>query len=158
MKQRWRIRCVIKWLGLVACILSLVAYLASTAFYAGFTDSQNFTVRFKPGAVTFFAPEQPVGAPVEFEAWAGRYTNGVYLVRWRWPSTSESYDLCVRGRVWTLPFWVACLAGAAVWGISVVGDRRQLVVGHCRCGYDLTGNVSGRCPECGRALDSGAAT
>lgn len=22
--------------------------------------------------------------------------------------------------------------------------------GHCKCGYDLTGNVSGRCPECGR--------
>ncbi len=22
-----------------------------------------------------------------------------------------------------------------------------------RCGYDLTGNVSGRCPECGRTLD-----
>ncbi len=22
--------------------------------------------------------------------------------------------------------------------------------GHCPCGYDLTGNVSGTCPECGR--------
>ena len=21
--------------------------------------------------------------------------------------------------------------------------------GHCPCGYDLTGNVSGKCPECG---------
>ena len=21
--------------------------------------------------------------------------------------------------------------------------------GHCRCGYDLTGNTSGVCPECG---------
>jgi hypothetical protein len=27
-------------------------------------------------------------------------------------------------------------------------------IGHCKkCGYDLTGNVSGRCPECGSALD-----
>lgn len=24
--------------------------------------------------------------------------------------------------------------------------------GHCRCGYDLTGNVSGVCPECGAAV------
>ena len=27
--------------------------------------------------------------------------------------------------------------------------------GHCqRCGYNLTGNVSGTCPECGRALEA----
>jgi hypothetical protein len=29
--------------------------------------------------------------------------------------------------------------------------RRVPAPGQCRhCGYDLTGNVSGRCPECGR--------
>ena len=29
-------------------------------------------------------------------------------------------------------------------------DREKLQPGKCRqCGYDLTGNVSGRCPECG---------
>ncbi len=29
-------------------------------------------------------------------------------------------------------------------------DRpRRLLPGHCPCGYDLTGNVSGTCPECG---------
>jgi hypothetical protein len=28
--------------------------------------------------------------------------------------------------------------------------------GHCqRCGYDLTGNVSGRCPECGTPIERG---
>ncbi len=31
--------------------------------------------------------------------------------------------------------------------------RRRRPPGHCRkCGYDLTGNVSGRCPECGEPL------
>ncbi len=24
--------------------------------------------------------------------------------------------------------------------------------GHCPCGYDLTGNTSGKCPECGTLL------
>lgn len=29
----------------------------------------------------------------------------------------------------------------------------RLMEGHCRgCGYDLTGNVSGRCPECGNSI------
>ncbi len=31
------------------------------------------------------------------------------------------------------------------------GRRRK--PGHCGCGYDLTGNVSGRCPECGETTD-----
>ena len=37
--------------------------------------------------------------------------------------------------------------------------KRPYPPGHCRrCGYDLTGNVSGRCPECGTptALQSGS--
>ena len=28
--------------------------------------------------------------------------------------------------------------------------------GHCRCGYDLTGNTSGACPECGTRIGKGA--
>jgi hypothetical protein len=32
-------------------------------------------------------------------------------------------------------------------------ERRWHPPGHCQtCGYDLTGNVSGRCPECGTTL------
>lgn len=35
--------------------------------------------------------------------------------------------------------------------IRWMGDRVKS--GHCYgCGYDLTGNVSGKCPECGRAV------
>jgi hypothetical protein len=31
--------------------------------------------------------------------------------------------------------------------------RRRVRAGHCRCcGYDLTGNVSGVCPECGNGV------
>ena len=34
---------------------------------------------------------------------------------------------------------------ALLWRVD-----RRVPPGHCRrCGYDLTGNVSGRCPECG---------
>jgi hypothetical protein len=33
-------------------------------------------------------------------------------------------------------------------------EARRFPPGHCRrCGYDLTGNVSGRCPECGERIE-----
>ncbi|HVP12160.1 MAG TPA: hypothetical protein VMV94_13365 [Phycisphaerae bacterium] len=51
-----------------------------------------------------------------------------------------------------LPIWVfltpLLVATALLWWL----DRRRIPPGHCRrCGYDLTGNTSGRCPECGLA-------
>jgi len=47
-----------------------------------------------------------------------------------------------------------CCAGAsglaAVAVVAWIADRRPpRPGGRCACGYDLRGNVSGRCPECG---------
>lgn len=47
-----------------------------------------------------------------------------------------------------------------LWGVAAAltlimwrPDRPRFPSGHCqRCGYDLTGNVSGRCPECGTRI------
>lgn len=49
---------------------------------------------------------------------------------------------------WGIPTWLP----AAVSGGILILLRRPVRIGHCRqCAYDLTGNVSGRCPECGTA-------
>jgi hypothetical protein len=51
---------------------------------------------------------------------------------------------CLLG--WNLPFVVAV-------AVVVMLPRRYRKPGHCtRCGYNLTGNVSGVCPECGLAI------
>lgn len=66
---------------------------------------------------------------------------------------------------------VLTLILAPLWGALVVfgvpylaiiwwPHRRPPLPGHCqKCGYDLTGNISGRCPECGEVaadpLDQG---
>jgi hypothetical protein len=48
---------------------------------------------------------------------------------------------------------IPCLAAA--WFVSRTKRRRiaRLAAGLCEhCGYDLTGNVSGVCPECGKSI------
>ena len=68
-------------------------------------------------------------------------------------------------RQFLLPYWMPIAATAALpalWlGLNIrrrVRSRRRLRAGLCvRCGYDLTGNVSGACPECGAAAGSVAA-
>jgi len=48
-----------------------------------------------------------------------------------------------------LPLVVATVLTATLWW----RDRRRIPPGHCqKCGYNLTGNVSGVCPECGTAV------
>jgi hypothetical protein len=57
----------------------------------------------------------------------------------------------------SIPLWIPAV-GAGIPTIMLWrADRRRRLRGCCRrCGYDLTGNVSGRCPECGTAIHAEA--
>ena len=62
-----------------------------------------------------------------------------------------------RYRSWILPYWLlGAVTGPAAFALAVRQARRsrrrlRAAHGQCpACGYDLTGNVSGVCPECGR--------
>lgn len=52
----------------------------------------------------------------------------------------------------SIPFWLLLLLTAAPTAWHWHRDRRGIPPGHCpRCGYDLTGNTSSVCSECGEA-------
>lgn len=69
-----------------------------------------------------------------------------------WPTVRSGPYLRVTVPLW-IPFLLLAVPTARLWWL----DRRRMPPGHCpRCGYDLTGNVSGRCPECGNAALSAA--
>ena len=57
----------------------------------------------------------------------------------------------VRARSVVIPLWSI----VAVLGVLVLArSKRRVLVGHCNCcRYDLTGNVSGTCPECGTLIE-----
>lgn len=58
----------------------------------------------------------------------------------------------------TIPLWLPFLLVACPTVIAW-RHRSPAAEGQCiNCRYDLTGNRSGRCPECGRAIESARAT
>ena len=59
--------------------------------------------------------------------------------------------------VWALhgmiPFWMPTLLAGVPTLYLFWRDRRNRLAGFCgRCGYNLFGNKSGKCPECGREI------
>lgn len=42
----------------------------------------------------------------------------------------------------------------AMFVVIAIVLRTSSKLGHCRCGYDLTGNTSGVCPECGSEIST----
>lgn len=50
------------------------------------------------------------------------------------------------------PLWILVLVSASAFGCALLLERRSMRGACPLCGYDLTGNVSGRCPECGTPI------
>ena len=82
-------------------------------------------------------------------------------------ATNFATPVPVRFHEVLVPHWMVGLAAALpglLWGLSFIPyleRKRRIREGLCAaCGYDLTGNLSGVCPECGaqRALSISAAT
>ena len=76
-----------------------------------------------------------------------RVTAGnVSVVLWASPQSSAPPDY------FTFPLWLPLLVAVISTAFLWYRDRRPRP-GHCqKCGYDLTGNISGRCPECGERI------
>ncbi len=53
----------------------------------------------------------------------------------------------------SVPLWIPTLLIAIPSFFLWRRNRKLPQEGHCECGYDLTGNVSGVCPECGKKLE-----
>jgi len=75
----------------------------------------------------------------DFNVGAWRTSDG------RWASASVA-----------VPFWLVAFCGAllpAAWLLGKLRQTRRAARNHCeRCNYDLTGNTSDVCPECGTAV------
>jgi len=152
MKRRSRTRRVLKWVGTAGCILILAAYSASVQWSVSYRGRQNL-VDLSAGVLAFVhtpLPDKPLGWRIDRNPQApylmgiGQYACGT--IRGRFVCSIE------------LPLWLPLLLVAVPTALLWWRDRRY-PAGHCRnCGYDLTGNVSGVCPECGTPIKREAKT
>jgi hypothetical protein len=144
MRRRSRIRRFLKWTGLTACVLIVAAW--------GVSAFRDMDYRIGPdlcrvgyGAVGVYyddSPDRYLEEGLPWTEWSVVRTRNVTLFR------RPRAHLAGSTLVMIVPFWALFLCVAIPTAWTWERDRRP-PKGHCQqCGYDLTGNVSGVCPEC----------
>jgi hypothetical protein len=151
--RRRRRRRILKYVGTLVCVLIAAAFYESQ-WYMLIWQNEHVGVELAYGRLGFrwIAFEYPGYQPrvpdrLGFTIWE---VGSDY--RW-WLQLPERPDPTCEWFPWQglrIPLWmflvVAAVPTMTLWYTDWRAGRRGL----CRyCGYDLTGNVSGVCPECG---------
>jgi hypothetical protein len=137
-------------MGIAACVLIVVAWGVSLRWHA---------TRYGPGPsvllaagnvrLIWFSGQRVKTAFTGWRVYPG--SPGILRYGFSWPYVALApfpYASTVRLPLW-LPLLVIAIPTAILWH----RDRRRIPPGHCQsCGYNLTGNVSGKCPECGTGV------
>ncbi len=101
------------------------------------------------GRVLFMLHTDRYPAEPGFETWLQHNTAGFHRVPLAYSFFVDPHSAGGL-RVVIFPLWMPLLVLAVPTAVLWWRDRRRIQPGHCpKCGYNLTGNLSGRCPECG---------
>lgn len=151
MNRPSRMRRVAKLSGVATSLLVLSLWGLSLRHEYGFEISARYEVNFGSGRAMLL---------YDFPIPTSWITDDI---GWSTPVFHfYSIDVCSLDgndvqRPWILfvPLWVPFLLAAIPTVVLFLRDRRLIPPGHCRmCGYNLTGNTSGVCSECGTRIPS----
>ena len=163
MRRRPRLGRVAKWAALVVCAVLAPVYVLSVwkAFRLYVPLANHIVVcGFEGGAIVFgvvsdttsprffqwFPDHTSVGSYYPFGGWA--YPGNPHF---HWIPEYKHIPGWAHG-LW-IPIWMLLAAFGPTTAFLWYTERYRISSGHCKkCGYDLTGNMSGRCPECGAAV------
>jgi len=164
-------------------LIAATAWLVATlAFAAGWAISLKYTVSYSPpsaawtvylepggiGLADGSGPHWQPGLAASKQRWVfesqravARDTSPVFIINlWKpTPWTELGFNLPgVRTsprKAVTVPFGLPLAIVLTAFGFCTWRGLRRLPRGSCEaCGYDLTGNTSGTCPECGATTAS----
>lgn len=136
-RRRWRPAVA------VLAIVGGAVWAASIVMHVVVPTAPTRAVELGSGGFAFLRSSHPIPARCELSRTPGIMIGGYIAMacgRRSWMRTSA------------YPLWpvAAIPCGILAWG--ALADRCRNRAGGCAyCGYDLTGNVSGVCPECGEA-------
>jgi hypothetical protein len=170
--RRSTLRKVGKWAGLAVCLLVLGVGAASFARGRSCTlcDRPRVWVAVADGAIavyweTWREPPEAAGRRMFYHppvnpAVVGRILRFMFLGGDNQAGCATrlpTIDCDSAGGLVILPLWLPLVVATVLTATLRWRDRRRIPPGHCgQCGYNLTGNVSGVCPECGTAVAAGA--
>ncbi|MCZ6815847.1 MAG: hypothetical protein O7F76_04005 [Planctomycetota bacterium] len=143
MRRRSRLLRVAKWGGVVVCVLLAGAWLASLRWsgaYVVSNTSRTQVVGIGAGAIHYqFLRFRVLGLA---DGWRPERTTSAI---W-WPDYRAAP---MPGFMLSIPLWMPLVTTVLLAASCVLLDRP--LPGHCPCGYNLRGNESGTCPECGQS-------
>lgn len=157
---RWR-RSVVKGVG-IALFLALVTVGVLSSFYNVNLYCGNVFASTIYSTCELYWPKhlkggKPRVALLELDSWTAYDRESNALAPWvaRLGLTLPRVQLTMSGQDWCIwiPLWLPLVAIGVPTGWFIWHDRRRRGIQLCRhCHYDLTGNISGICPECGTAI------
>jgi hypothetical protein len=141
-------------IALIVCIALYLGLYTASVFYSFGYHRDYVWVWIGSGAilVNTTTPDFPFLIEGFWEPGWSFFTNPrPYLAQWL------TYGPVVPGenaRQLCIPLWLPLLPLLALAALLIYRDRTRRSPGHCpKCNYNLTGNTSGRCPECGTVTE-----
>jgi len=138
-----RLRRILKWFGLSTCLLLVAVWIASLFCRLYYASPNGLRI---VGIGNLLVTSARPGSPPEL-----RWTFRTHRQPIDWRVVFRGPRRARLGTVilWCIPLWIPFVLVAIPTLWLWVRDRRP-PTGYCQnCGYNLTGNESGKCPECG---------
>ena len=140
---------MLKWVGLVVCALIVVAWAISLQWPV-LLRGDDWLVGCRGGSVIAVICTGDALA----HSYSEMFTFLCFHEGFRWPYYDGGSPVSP-WKIVSVPLWMPLAVVAIPTAFLFWRESRCIPPGHCqRCGYDLTGNVSGKCPECGKPISN----
>ena len=156
-----RVRRIAKWSVAVVCMLMVEAWVISLVAAVVYRPPGHKVVySLQAGCATVIwwtsrsAPIRGNSEVIDLSLLHGWSIQSLWFAM-HWLPTYKNYPAPIGISTLVIPLWVPITLVGLPTAYLFWRDRSP-PPGHCReCGYDLQGNVSGVCPECGAGVETG---